>query len=71
MSLVFKDKMTLREVREFVCTKRAVPPENFVFQHLDDHSTNTLSVDLTLMELGEKVNAIKLLDRKCDTVARW
>lgn len=66
VSLIYKENMTLKEVREFVCNKRQLPPDQFSFQHCDTvSSTAFLPIDMLLKDIPkEDRDQLNLVDRK-------
>lgn len=61
VSVLFKDTMTLKELREIVCTKRCLPPDQHGFVDLDSSNGEFLPLNITLGELAHK-EGVRLLE---------
>lgn len=63
VSVLYNDTMSLKELREIVCTKRCLPPDQHGFVHLDSLTGEFLPLNLTLGELSHK-KGLRLLESK-------
>lgn len=68
VSVLLKEKMTLRELREYVCVKKRIQPEMYGFLYtkdVDEYRFNFLSLDMTCGEIPDKeiVEGLHLTNR--------